>query len=139
MPHAAEAAGQATPLPVIRPVARWVAGRLLQHTAFETSGVHAQVPRLHLDSPVALRSKVLLLMLTVQSPEPLVLVIPEGSLFGCAQAPGNPNRDSTLKPVVQRWLRLMGVLDEPEHIEGSVADTGHTLFAATVAGAHSAS
>ena len=73
--------------------------------------------------------------LTVKSPEPLVLVIPEGSLFGCAQAPGNPNRDSTLKPVVQRWLRLMGVQDEPEHIEESVADTGHTLFAATVAGA----
>ena len=52
--HAAEAAGQAIPLPVIRPIARWVADRLLQHTAFETSGVHSQVPRLHLDSPAQL-------------------------------------------------------------------------------------
>ena len=130
--------GQAIPLPVIRPIARWVAGRLLQHTAFGTSGIHNEVLRLHLDSPVALRSKVLLLMLTVQlmSPEPLVLVMPEGSLFGCAQASGNPNRDPTLKPVtvVHNWLHLMGVQDEPEHVEESVADTGYTLFSATVAG-----
>ena len=115
-----------------------MAGRLLQHTAFGTSGIHNEVLRLHLDSPVALRSKVLLLMLTVQlmSPEPLVLVMPEGSLFGCAQASGNPNRDPTLKPVtvVHNWLHLMGVQDEPEHVEESVADTGYTLFSATVAG-----
>ena len=134
MAHAAEAAGQAIPLPVIRPIARRVADRLLQRTAFETSGIHEGVPRLHLDSPVALRSKVLLLMLTVQSPEPLVLVIPEGSLFGCAQASGNPDQDSALKLVVQSWLHLMGVQDEPEHIEESVADTGYTLFSATMAG-----
>ena len=61
--HAAEAAGQAIPLLMIRPAACWVASRMLQHTAFEGSGVHSEVPRLHLDSPVARRSKVPLLML----------------------------------------------------------------------------
>ena len=117
--HAAEAAGQAIPLPVIRPVARWVADRLRQHADFESSCIHSGIPRLHLDSPVAQRSKALLLILAVhvQSSEPLVLVMPAGSLFGCAQVAGNPNRDATLKPVVQKWLRLMGVQDEPEHIK----------------------
>ena len=40
--HAAEAAGQATPLPVIRPVAHWVADRQRQHTESAYVFVHSQ-------------------------------------------------------------------------------------------------